>query len=154
MNIVGPSIQREREVEAILRSLPLWFGIEKALVMYVADSASKPTFGAEVSGQLIGFLTLSHHFPHSWEVHCMAVAASSRNKRVGTALLQRAEHYVRSQGGRFLQVKTVAETSPSAEYAQTRQFYLAKGFTPLEVFPTLWDPWNPALQLIKALNAA
>jgi len=84
----------------------------------------------------------------------MAVAAGSRNKRVGTELLERAEQYVTSQGARFLQVKTVADTSPSPEYAQTRQFYLAKGFTPLEVFPTLWDPWNPALQLVKALDAA
>jgi GNAT superfamily N-acetyltransferase len=154
MNIVGPSIQREREVEAVLRSLPRWFGIEKALVMYVADSASKPTFGAEANGRLIGFLTLSQHFACSWEVHCMAVAADSRNKRVGTALLERAEQYVRSLGGRFLQVKTVAEASPSPEYAQTREFYLAKGFAPLEVFPTLWDPWNPALQLVKVVNAA
>lgn len=154
MTIVGPVTRREQEIEAVLRSLPRWFGIEKALLMYVADSASKPTFAAEMNGQLIGFLTLHQHFPGSWEVHCMAVAAGSRNKRVGTALLERAEQYVTSQGARFLQVKTVADTSPSPEYAQTRQFYLAKGFTPLEVFPTLWDPWNPALQLVKALDAA
>ena len=28
-----------------------------------------------------------------------------------------------------------------------------KGFVPLEVFPSLWDPWNPALQLVKAIDA-
>ena len=152
MNIVGPTLRRQAEVEAILRSLPRWFGIETALVMYVADSATQPTFGAEDAGQLIGFLSLRRHFEHSWEVHCMAVDAPQRNAGVGTALLATAEEYVRSQRGRFLQVKTVAESSPSAEYAQTRQFYLAKGFTALEVFPTLWDPWNPALQLVKALD--
>lgn len=151
MNIIGPFVHRKVEVEAVLRSLPRWFGIEEALVMYVADSASKPTFGAEVDGKLIGFLTLSQHFPSSWEIHCVAVSADNRNKRVGTALLERAEQYVRSQGARFLQVKTVAATSPCPEYAQTRQFYLARDFTPLEVFPTLWDPRNPALQLVKTL---
>jgi len=154
MNIVGPGIQRVPEVEAVLRSLPGWFGIERALLMYVADSGTRPTFGAEVDGRLIGFLTLTQHFESSWEVHCMAVSAPHRNASVGTSLLAAAEHHARTRGGRFLQVKTVAETSPSPEYAETRRFYLAKGFVPLEVFPTLWDPWNPALQLVKALDAA
>ena len=35
-----------------------------------------------------------------------------------------------------------------------REFYQAKGYTPLEVFPTLWNPRNPALQLVKVLTAA
>ena len=84
----------------------------------------------------------------------MAVSARHRNQKVGTALLTAGEQHARAQGARFLQVKTVAETSPSPEYAQTRRFYLARGFVPLEVFPTLWDPWNPALQLVKTLDAA
>ena len=36
-------------------------------------------------------------------------------------------------------------------YAETRRFYLAMGFEPLEEFPSLWGPANPALQLIKSL---
>ena len=32
---------------------------------------------------------------------------------------------------------------------QQRAFYLACGFRPLEEFPTLWGPENPALQLVK-----
>ena len=154
MQILGPTIQRAREVEEILRSVPQWFGIEKALLMYVEDSASKPTFAAELEGKLVAFLTLTQHFSTAWEVHCMAVAAARRNTGIGSALLSVAEQYVRSQGGKFLQVKTVAESSPNEPYAETREFYLAKGLCPLEVFPTLWDPWNPALQLIKVLNAA
>jgi GNAT superfamily N-acetyltransferase len=154
MDIVGPNIRREAEIEAILRSLPGWFGIEKALLMYVADSAAKPTFAAEVDGRLIGFLTLTRHFASSWEIHCMAVSAQHRNQMVGTKLLAAAERQARTQGVTFLQVKTVAESSPSPEYAQTRRFYLARGFVPLEVFPSLWDTWNPALQLVKALKAA
>jgi len=152
MNIVGPGIQREPEVEAVLRSLPRWFGIEKALLMYVTDSAAKPTLGAELDGRLIGFLTLTRHFAESWEVHCMAVSDRHRNRKVGTTLLAAAERHAREQGARFLQVKTVAEASASQAYAETRRFYLARGFVPLEVFPMLWDPWNPALQLVKALD--
>jgi GNAT superfamily N-acetyltransferase len=154
MNIVGPDVRRAPEIEAILRSLPGWFGIEKALLMYVADSSARPTFAAEIDGELIGFLTLTKHFASSWEVHCMAVSAQHRNRKVGTALLATAERYARAHGVGFLQVKTVAETAPSPEYAETRRFYAAKGFAPVEVFPTLWDPWNPALQLIKCLDPA
>lgn len=153
MNVVGPDLNREPEVEAILRSLPQWFGIESALRMYVADSATRPTLALESTGELIGFLTLTRHFPLSWEVHCMAVSAARRNGGIGSQILQYAEQYVRQQGGRYLQVKTVAETSECEAYAQTRKFYEARGFTPLEVFPTLWDPWNPALQLVKVVSA-
>lgn len=154
MNILGPDVKREREVESILRSLPGWFGIEKALLMYVADSAAKPTFGAEVDGRLVGFVTMTRHFEPSWEIHCIAVASQHRNATIGSRLLTVAEQHARAQGARFLQVKTVAETSPSPEYAETRRFYLARGFVSLEIFPTLWDPWNPALQMLKVLDTA
>lgn len=151
-NIIGPALQREQDVEAILRSLPGWFGIEHALLMYVADSAIKPTFAAEADGRLGGFITLTRHFPEAWEVHCIAVAADHRNAGIGSVLLAHAERFVQGQGARFLQVKTVAHTSPSPEYAETRKFYEARGFTPLEIFPELWNPRNPALQLVKHLE--
>jgi coenzyme F420-0:L-glutamate ligase/coenzyme F420-1:gamma-L-glutamate ligase len=49
-------------------------------------------------------------------------------------------------------VKTLAPTRPDENYARTRAFYEAMGFTPLEVFPELWDPRNPALQLVKRVE--
>lgn len=83
----------------------------------------------------------------------MAVHEKARNKGHGTALLSVAERWLLERGARFLQVKTVAQTSGSTAYAETREFYLAKGFTPLEVFPLLWAAQNPALQLVKVLNS-
>lgn len=153
MNIVGPQLQRARECEAILRTLPMWFGIEHALLMYVEDSTKLPTFALEHEGRLTGFLTLREHFPAAWEVHCMAIEAGARSTGLGSMLLAHAEGWLSARGVEFLQVKTVAATSPSAEYAQTRKFYEARGFKPLEIFPELWDPWNPALQCIKRLHA-
>lgn len=153
MIIVGPDLQREAEIDAILRSLPRWFGIEEALRMYVADSARLPTFAAELDGRLAGFITLTPHFAHAWEVHCMAVSAAHRGRGIGSTLLRAAEQHAQARGVRFLQVKTVAPTSPSTAYAQTRRYYEARGFVALEIFPTLWDPWNPALQMIKTLHA-
>ena len=59
-----------------------------------------------------------------------------------------------AQGVSLLQVKTVAATSASAEYALTRGFYARLGFQRLEVFPLLWSVRNPALQLVKFLAVA
>lgn len=121
--------------------------------MYVEDTRRMPTFALEDDGHLVGFLTLREHFPTAWEIHCMAIESGARGRGLGSRLLAHAEQWLAGRGVEFLQVKTVAATSPSVEYAQTRRFYEARGFTPLEVFPALWDPRNPALQCIKRLKA-
>jgi N-acetylglutamate synthase-like GNAT family acetyltransferase len=121
--------------------------------MYVEDTVRLPTFALEDEGRLVAFLSLREHFPKAWEIHCMAVEAAARGKGFVSTLLTHSEAWLVERSVTYLQVKTVAATSASVEYAETREFYLAKGFTPLEIFPELWDPWNPTLQLIKRLNA-
>ena len=153
MDIIGPDLERASECEAVLRSLPMWFGIERALLMYARDSAVMPTFALSDGRILVGFLTLREHFPDAWDIHCIAIRAVNRGQGHGSRLLAHAEAWLRERGVRFLQVKTVAETSPDPYYAQTREFYRRRGFTPIEIFPTLWDAHNPALQSIKVLNA-
>jgi GNAT superfamily N-acetyltransferase len=153
MEMIGPDVRRESECEAVLRSLPRWFGIEHALLMYARDSAVMPTFALAENSAVVGFLTLQEHFPHAWEIHCVAINAEVRGQGLGSRLLAHAEAWLIARGVTFLQVKTVAATSPSPYYAQTREFYARRGFTPMEIFPTLWDPHNPALQCIKVLNA-
>ena len=49
-----------------------------------------------------------------------------------------------------IQVKTVDE-GHYKEYDQTIAFYEGVGFKKMEVFPTLWDEWNPCLILIKKI---
>ena len=151
MTIVGPELQREAECAAVLRTLPQWFGVETALCMYARDSASMPTFAITEDDVVVGFVTLGEHFPVAWEIHCVAVRFDARGRGLGSRLLDHAEAWLAARGVRFLQVKTIAETSTSAAYAQTRAFYARRGFVPLEVFPTLWNPRHPALQCIKVL---
>lgn len=153
MEIIGPDLKCASECEAVLRTLPRWFGIEHALLMYARDSALLPTFGLVESNSLAGFLTLSEHFPNAWEIHCVAIRADARGQGHGSRLLAHAEAWLAERGVKYLQVKTVAHTSPSPYYAQTREFYSRRGFTPIEIFPNLWDAHNPALQCIKVLNA-
>ncbi len=150
--IIGPELNASHECEAILRSLPAWFGIEEALVRYVADTARLPTFAVRREGRLEGFLTLREHFQKAWEIHCMAVMADARRHGHGRRLLQHAEAWLAARGVEVLQVKTIAMTKDHWPYAETREYYYAMGFTPLEIFPELWAPQNPCLQLVKFLG--
>jgi GNAT superfamily N-acetyltransferase len=154
MTVLGPELRRASDCEAVLRSLPGWFGIEESLQMYVRDTATMPTFAIEAETRLLAFATLKQHFPAAWEVHCIAVMASARGTGLGRQLLAHVELWLREQGARFLQIKTIAAAHKSPQYAETRKFYEAMGYTPLEVFPSLWSPGNPAMQLVKSLSAA
>lgn len=44
LNIKGPLLGQALVCEPILRSLPEWFGIEEAIVRYLAEIASLPVF--------------------------------------------------------------------------------------------------------------
>ena len=152
--VAGPLPDTGADCERILRSLPRWFGIEESLLEYVADANRFPTFHARQSdGRSVGFLTVLEHFPHSWEVHCIAVLASERGRGTGTRLHRHVERWLAARGARLLQVKTLADEHPSAAYAETRAFYASLGYTPLEVHPTLWGPGLPVLQLVMPLSA-
>jgi len=102
--------------------------------------------------QPVGFITVRAHFPGSGEIHHVAVHAANRGKGVGRHLLVHAEAWLREQDAPILQAKTPAAVLPSPECAQTRRFCEAMGCTLLEVFPTLWGPKLPALQLVKSLS--
>ncbi len=120
--ITGPVQHRQDELEAILRTLPEWFGIEESLMAYARDTLELPTFVVELGQHALGFISLREHFRVSWEVSCMAVAAEARGRGLGTALLEHAERWAISQGARYLQVKTLAASHPSPEYRETRAF--------------------------------
>ena len=140
------------QVELILRALPKWFGIEKATLQYIKDADTMLTMLAKDGEQVIGFITIRMHFTESADIHCMGILPAYHRKGIGRQLVHAVENYLRLDGVKFLQVKTVSDGSLDESYAETRKFYLGVGFTPLEVFPTLWDEWNPALLLIKSIQ--
>jgi GNAT superfamily N-acetyltransferase len=156
MKFTAPTLSASEDCERILRTLPDWFGVEESLLEYVRDTARYPTFLAQEGGKSVAFLTVHENFPRCWEVRCIAVQASNRSKGIGRSLHQHVETWLEIQGAHLLQVKTLASSHPSPEYAQTREFYSALGYRQHEVFPTLWGPGLPVLQLVKVLakNAA
>ncbi len=152
VTIVGPELRHAAQCEAVLRSLPAWFGIEEALMRYARESAELPTFATVDASGITGFVTLREHFPQAWEVHCIAIHAEARGRGLGRALIEHAEDWLGQRGAQVLQVKTIAMTKKSAAYDETRRFYARMGFIPLEIFPDLWAPHNPCLQLVKMLG--
>jgi GNAT superfamily N-acetyltransferase len=82
----------------------------------------------------------------------MAVQSDSRGSGIGRALHDYVENWLAARGVRFLQVKTLSAGHPSQEYAETRGFYSAIGYVPLEIFPQLWSPRHPVLQLVKCIE--
>jgi len=150
----GPASRIAADAERILRSLPQWFGIEESLQEYVRDSETWPTFAASDGDRIVGFLTAREHFPGAWEVHCLAVHAASRNRGIGRGLHLHVEQWLAARGVRLLQVKTLSASRDSAAYGETRGFYAAIGYQPLEEFPLLWGPRLPVLQLVKVLAPA
>lgn len=153
MHVEGPTLEMSAQCEAVLRSLPKWFGIEESLLQYVRDAAEHPTFVVRDGAEVLGFVTVREHFPETWEVHCIGVRASHRGQGLGVLLHSHVEQWLVARGARLLQVKTLAASHPSPEYAETRRFYAKVGYLPLEVFPVLWGPKLPVLQLVKALTA-
>ncbi len=139
------------DCEAILRALPGWFGLEEAIVGYRRDLETMETWTARDDDRVIGFITVNRRFPTSAELQVLGVLEAYHRRGVGRRLLHHVETALRKDGVRFLQVKTLSPARENAEYARTRAFYRAMGYHPLEEFPTLWDPANPALQFIKAL---
>ena len=140
--------ERSRIAERVLRDLPEWFGIEEATQGYIREAAELTTFAVEDDG----FVCLKQHFPQAAEIRVMGVRRERHRSGIGRLLVRAAEAWCASQGVGVLQVKTPAHTRDNANYARTRAFYEAMGFVPLEVFPELWDPRNPALQLVKRID--
>lgn len=147
-------------VERLLRSLPEWFGIETAIVDYVASSRHLRTYLAWPSpayeaadgplDEAVGVLLAQRHFASSVEIHLMAVDRAWHRRGAGRALVAALEADLVADGTTLLQVKTLGPSHPDPGYGQTRRFYEALGFLPLEELHGLW-PGNPCLVMVKPL---
>jgi GNAT superfamily N-acetyltransferase len=81
----------------------------------------------------------------------MGILKEHRRRGLGRDLVRRAEALLRDRAVEYFQVKTVGPSREDAAYAETRSFYRAMGFCPLEE-TNLWGDTNPCLFLVKHLN--
>ena len=135
----------------VLATLPTWFGIPESVEDYVAKADEHPTVVASVDGDDVGVLTILVHTPYAAELYVMGVRPEHHRRGIGRQMLGVAETWLQERDIEYLQVKTLSPRHPDPGYVKTREFYFAVGFRPLEEFAELWQPENPALQMVKTL---
>lgn len=151
IHTVADAAQKSRICEQILRALPDWFGVEASLLEYIEQVKAMPFFAAFAQGAPVGFLALKAHNPQTAEICVMGILPTHHRQGIGRRLLEYAEDACRKNSIEFLTVKTLDASREDTGYANTRQFYKAMGFVPLEVFALYWDADNPCLFLAKHL---
>lgn len=139
---IADSQEKTALAREVLEALPEWFGIPEAREEYIANSASEVFFAAYEGETPVGFLTLKRTGEATAELAVMGVRKEYHRRGIGRALFEAAKARAKELGYAFLQVKTV-QMGRWPEYDTTNRFYLALGFREFEVFPTLWDEWNP-----------
>jgi len=143
----------EAVCDRIMRALPDWFGLEEAIVQYVADLETMETWMVLDDAVPVGFITVHTHNEYSAEIHAMAIDRQHHSHGLGRMLVSHVEDVLRSRGVEYLQVKTLGPSRPDPNYARTRGFYLAMGFRPLEE-NSLWGDVNPCLIQVKRIPDA
>ena len=130
--------------DAIIASLPDWFGLDEGIRECAHAVRTQPGLVGERGGRVRGFLTIERPSDRAAEISWLAVHRDARGRGIGTALVERLVSDLRAEEGvHLLVVKTLSDrTDPGPEYAATRAFYLAKGFTPAAELD-LFGPENP-----------
>jgi GNAT superfamily N-acetyltransferase len=136
---------------SILDELPEWFGLPESNAAYAQLAEAGPAWIASTEGDDVGLMVLKRHFEATLEIELIAVRPARHRGGAGHALVERALAQARSEGRRFLTVKTRGPSLPYEPYERTRAFYLGMGFAPLEEFIEIWGPENPALLMARAV---
>ena len=152
MNITKLTNNAEKQTitRLILEALPDWFGIPKAREEYIEGSKDNIFFCAYAEEKPVGFLYIKETGKDTAELAVMGVLKEYHRKGIGRALFEHAKAAAREAGYSFLQVKTV-QMGKYEDYDNTNKFYLSLGFKEFEVFPTLWDEWNPCQVYVMSL---
>lgn len=142
---------KRRISRRILEALPEWFGIPEAREAYIRDSAGQIVFAAFHEEKTVGFLCLKETGKDTMELAVMGVLKEYHRQGIGRELFHAAKEEAARLGYAFLQVKTV-QTGKYREYDATNRFYVSLGFREFEVFPNLWDEWNPCQVYVMSLR--
>ncbi len=134
----------------ILEALPEWFGIPESTENYISESANQDMFVAYEDDKPVGFICLKETGKDTVELAVMGILKEYHRKGIGRRLFDCARMTAKEKGYSFIQVKTV-QMGRYKEYDDTNRFYLSLGFKEFEVFPTLWDEWNPCQVYVMAI---
>lgn len=143
--------EKQNIARKILEELPEWFGIEESRENYLKESAEQYFFVALDENQAKGFLCLKETGKDTIELSVIGVLKEYHRQNIGKKLFTHAKKFASDHGYSFIQVKTV-QMGHYEQYDNTNRFYLNLGFKEFEVFPSLWDEWNPCQIYIMSLH--
>ena len=146
---VTDKILKETISKEVLLDLPEWFGLPESTEEYIHQVKEQPFWVAKSQKKILGFISMKATSIDCAEIFCMGVKKDFHGKGIGSLLIDALETSA-IQKHSYLQVKTVDE-GHYKEYDKTIAFYKKRGFKKIEVFPTLWDEWNPCLVMIKKI---
>ncbi len=144
-------------IEEILRSSGFFYEFEIQTALEIADETLAK--GVEKSGYYWlkvvdedGFAAFANYgknpfSTHSWDLYWIAVHQNSRNRKLGTLLLQAVEDDVRKSGGKILWI----ETSGRPQYASTEKFYQRNGYQLQASLSEFYGPGDPKQIYSKTL---
>lgn len=84
----------------------------------------------------------------TWDLYWIVVSRDRQGSGIGTTLLRHVEHTLTADGCRLV----VVETSSRADYAPTRGFYEARGYTRTAVIPEYYAPGDDLVIYLKDLT--
>ena len=150
--IIQVENNKEKEMisRTILEALPDWFVITEEREEYIVNSVNQQLFAAVKEEKTIGFLCLKQTGKDTVEVSVMGVLKEFHRHGIGRKLFMKAREKAIKDGFSFIQVKTV-QMGQYDNYDNTNKFYISLGFKEFEIFPTLWDEWNPCQVYVMAL---
>ena len=143
--------EKENIAREVLLDLPEWFGLPESTENYIQESQEKPFLASFYKDEVVGFIVLGASSHDCAEIFVMGVKKKFHNHGAGRELNKAYEDLAKSLGYTYTQVKTV-QSGHYNEYDITNKFYKAVGYKELEVFPDLWDEWNPCQVYVKYLG--
>lgn len=143
--------EKEKISREILNDLPEWFGMPESTEEYITDSQDKPFIACFMDNEAVGFVVLNSTSVDCADIFVMGIKKNYHRMGIGTKINDAYEKLAKKLGYTYTQVKTV-QTGHYKEYDITNNFYKSVGYKELEVFPTLWDEWNPCQIYIKYIG--
>lgn len=147
---VSNDLEKKSIARYILEALPEWFGLPESREEYIQDSIGNSFFCAYIDKQPVGFLYLKQTGKDTVELAVMGVLKEYHRNGIGKSLFEHARKAISEKGYSFIQVKTV-QMGRYESYDKTNKFYMALGFKEFEIFPALWDEWNPCQIYVMAV---
>lgn len=98
----------------------------------------------------VGFLYLKQTGKDTIDLAIKGVLKEYHRKGIGKSLFECAKKAAKENGYSFIQVKTI-QMGKYEDYDNINRFYIFLLFKEFEIFPTLWDEWNPCQIYVMAV---